>query len=191
MVYLPRLLSCLFLVVASALALAAGTEDDAAQPLPAQSDPGEDYKLTTTLADVMESIVEPSADVLWNAVGVTVTQAGTEETAPETDEDWAHVRWSAVTLAEATNALIIPGRSIDAPDTKPEDPSSELNPAQIKARVDANRPVWVAFAHGLHAAAMQAVRAIDAKDVTALTDAGGAIDAACESCHLQFWYPPQ
>jgi cytochrome c556 len=54
-----------------------------------------------------------------------------------------------------------------------------------------DRPAFVAHAHVLHEAAMEALRAIDAKSVDGISEAGGTIDAACEGCHLQFWYPNQ
>ena len=38
---------------------------------------------------------------------------------------------------------------------------------------------------------MEALRAIDARDLDAISEAGGTIDAACEGRHLQFWYPEQ
>jgi hypothetical protein len=37
---------------------------------------------------------------------------------------------------------------------------------------------------------LQALEAIDAKDAKRLLDVGGDIDAACEACHLVYWYPP-
>jgi len=37
--------------------------------------------------------------------------------------------------------------------------------------------------------AMETIRIIDAKDVEGLSVIEGSIDAACEGCHLQFWYP--
>jgi len=30
---------------------------------------------------------------------------------------------------------------------------------------------------------------VDARDLDAFTEAGGAIDEACEQCHKHFWYP--
>ena len=62
---------------------------------------------------------------------------------------------------------------------------------QIQALIDRQRPSFVAHAQILHAAAMEAVHAIDAHNLDGISEAGGAIDAACESCHLQFWYPNQ
>jgi len=36
---------------------------------------------------------------------------------------------------------------------------------------------------------MVALKAIDAKNVMGLLDAGEGIDNACENCHLKYWYP--
>ena len=61
----------------------------------------------------------------------------------------------------------------------------------MQALIAKNRAAFVAHAHVLHEAAMEALRAIDARKLDAISDAGGTIDAACEGCHLQFWYPNQ
>ena len=42
-------------------------------------------------------------------------------------------------------------------------------------------------AHRLQDAAAESLKAIDAKDVTALLNAGETLDAACESCHREYW----
>jgi hypothetical protein len=34
-----------------------------------------------------------------------------------------------------------------------------------------------------------ALKAIDEKNASALSDVGGAIDEACENCHTKYWYP--
>jgi cytochrome c556 len=122
---------------------------------------------------------------------VDVTEKGTVEKGPVTDEDWANLRSTAVTLAESTNLLIVPGRHVAPPGTKSENPDSELEPEQMQALIAKNRAAFVAHAHVLHEAAMEALRAIDARKLDAISDAGGTIDAACEGCHLQFWYPNQ
>ncbi len=43
--------------------------------------------------------------------------------------------------------------------------------------------------HGLHDASMVMLNAVDARNVDMLFDNGGNLDAACESCHRQYWYP--
>ena len=149
------------------------------------------FTLDFTVAEIMDAMVMSSAQILWDAVSVDVTEKGTIEKIPKTDEDWEKVRWAAITLAEATNVISIPGRKIAPPGTKSENPDAELTPEQIQKLYDSQFPAFVAHAKVLNATAMQAVKAIDARNVDGLSEAGGAIDEACESCHLQFWYPNQ
>jgi cytochrome c556 len=150
-----------------------------------------DFLPQATIVEIMDSMVMPSAQVLWDAVAVDVTENGTVEKVPQTDDDWAKLRWTAVTLAEATNALVVPGRHVAPAGTKSLNPEAELEPEQVEALLAKDRPAFVAHAHVLHEAAMEALRAIDAKNIDAISEAGGTIDAACEGCHLQFWYPNQ
>jgi cytochrome c556 len=144
-----------------------------------------------TVIEIMESIVMPTAQKIWDAVGVDVTAQGQIEKKPQNDEEWAELRAAAVTLAEATNALVVPGRHAAPAGTKSLNPDSELEPAQIEALLAKERPAWVAHAAVLHATAMQAIKAIDDRNIDAISEVGGSIDEACESCHLQFWYPNQ
>jgi len=149
------------------------------------------YIAQFSIEEIMESIVMPSAQVIWDSVAVIVNEKGTIETKPQTEEDWEKLRWQAVTLIEATNLVIMPGRSAARPGAASENPGAELEPQQIQALIDKQRPAFIEHAHVLHEAAMSALRAIDARNIDGISDAGGAIDEACESCHLQFWYPPQ
>jgi hypothetical protein len=153
--------------------------------------PEPEYEVTATVKDIMDAMVDPIADVLWESVATIVTPAGTEERAPKSDEDWARVRRGAITLVEATNLLRMPGRRIARPGEKSENPNIELEPEEMQALVDKDRKAWNEHAHRLHAAAEVALRAIDAKNVPGLLDAGEKIDDACESCHLKYWYPNQ
>jgi hypothetical protein len=149
------------------------------------------YIPQATIIEIMDSMVMPSAQLVWDAVAVDVTDKGTVEKTPQTDEDWAALRNTAVTLAEATNLLVVPGRHAAPAGTKSLNPDSELTPEQIDVLLKSQRPAWIAFAHVLHDAAMEAVTAIDKKNIEGISDAGGTIDAACEGCHLTFWYPNQ
>ena len=184
-------------VLKTALALAVGAPlavlgIGAAQSQTAAMQPDANgYIPQATVIEIMDSMVMPSAQLLWDAVAVDVTEKGTVTKTPETDEDWAKLRYTAVTLAEATNALIVPGRHAAPAGTVSANPDSELTPEKIDALLGKQRPAWIAHAHVLHEAAMEALRAIDAKNIEGISDAGGTIDAACEGCHLQFWYPEQ
>jgi hypothetical protein len=154
-------------------------------PEPAQPE----YRVTATVKDIMDSMVDPIADVIWNSVATIVSYAGVEERQPRTDEDWAKVRHAAITLAEAPNLLIMPGREIARPGEKSDNPGVELQPEEIAKVVKEHPDVWIKEAQGLHDAAMEALKAIDARNVQGVIDAGEKLDAACEQCHLDHWYP--
>ncbi len=166
-------------------------EQAAAKPVQSKKPDANGYIAQFSIEEIMESIVMPAAQAVWDSVAVNVTEKGIIETKPQTDEDWERLRWQAVTLVEATNLLIVPGRRAAHPGAKSENPGAELEPEQIQALIGKQRPSFVAHAHVLHEAAMSAVRAIDARSIDGISEAGGTIDEACESCHLQFWYPPQ
>ena len=149
-----------------------------------------EFRTTATIKDIMDSIVDPSADYLWDSVATIVTRAGTEERRPRTPEDWKNVRRRAIAMIEGTNLLIMDGRKVAHPGEKSENPGIELGPDEIQMLIDADRPTLIQRAHALHDAGMKALAAIDKKDVDGLSDAGEAIDEACEQCHLKYWYPP-
>jgi signal transduction histidine kinase len=90
---------------------------------------------------------------------------------------------------EASDLILIPGRHVAAPGEKEQDPNVNLSPEKIEALINADRASWVKMAHDLHDSVLPALKAIDAKDAMALSDAGAAIDKACEDCHLKYWYP--
>jgi hypothetical protein len=154
---------------------------------PAQSEA--DYRLTATVRDLMDSVIEPSAEFIWQSVETIVSAKGVEERMPRTDEEWREVRRRAITLLEATNLLLIPGRRVAKPGEKAEDPNVELAPEQIQDMIDKDRASWIQFAHALHEATMESFKAIEAKDAEQLLDVSSAIDEACENCHLKYWYP--
>lgn len=142
------------------------------------------------IRDVMHMIIESQAQVIFDSVAITVTEAGTQEKQPQTEEDWDAVLHSAITLAEAANLLTVPGRPV----ARPEDMNTsadpvELTPAQIQEKITANPESWLKHVKNLQDVAMQAVKAATAKNVQDLWNVGEPIDQACETCHLEFWYP--
>jgi cytochrome c556 len=148
------------------------------------------FRKTATIKDIMDSMVDPSADFLWESVATIVTRKGTEERRPRTDDEWKAVRRAAITLMEATNLLIMDGRAVAKPGEKSENPGIELSPEAIRRVMDDDPDTLIKLAGALHDAGMKAMAAIDAKNADALSDAGEVIDNACETCHLKYWYPP-
>ena len=154
--------------------------------------PQTEFRPTSTVKDIMDSVIDPSADALWDSVEVIATLQGTERRAPKTDDDWKVLRRHAVSLVEASNLLLIPGRPIARPGEKAEDARVELQPEEIEALRMKDPAAWALRAHWLHDAATQSLKAVDARDVTALMNAGETLDTSCENCHRNYWYrtPP-
>lgn len=153
--------------------------------------PAPEYQTEVTIKDIMDSVVDPNADYVWQSVSTTVSSEGIVEKAPRTDDDWREVRRHTIALMEATNLLQIPGRRVARPGEKADDPRIEEPPEVIQTIIDSDRASWYKNANGLYAAAALLLKATDAKDVDGLVDAGDKIDKACETCHLKYWYPNQ
>lgn len=149
-----------------------------------------DFDTEISIDELMEAIVMPQADVIWNAVLFESTEDGEAMVGPETDEEWLALRHSALLLAEVANNLMVPDRPAAPPGTAAN--PGELEPAEIEALIGKQRDAWNGFAHALHVIGMQTVEAIDARDAEKIfLDVGGRLDEVCESCHLVFWYPEQ
>jgi hypothetical protein len=158
------------------------------EPTPAPGDAPQ-YEPAATVKDLMQSVVDPAADQVWNAVTTVQTASGTVETVPKTDEDWLKVRHGAVTLSEAANLLMMPGRHVARPHEKSETPGVELEPAEMEVLINKDRAAFIQRAKSLHEAGMAAVAAADAKDAQKLFVVGEQIENACEGCHSHYWYP--
>jgi hypothetical protein len=154
-----------------------------------KQEPKPEFKATTPVREIMGSMVVPSSEILFNAVSSSITPKGTEEIAPKADEDWQEVRNRAITILEASDLLLIPGRNIAGPGKHAKNPSVQLEPEEIERMVSEDWAGWTKMTHDFHDSILPALKAIDEKNPAALSDSTLAIDKACESCHLKFWYP--
>src|SRR5438105_4628938 len=109
--------------------------------------PAPEYQTEVTIKDIMDSVVDPNADYVWQSVSTTASSTGIVEKAPRTDDDWREVRRHAIALMEATNALQIPGRRVARPGEKSEDPRIEEPPEVIQTMIDSDRSSWYKNAH--------------------------------------------
>ena len=153
-----------------------------------------EFRPTSTVKDIMDSLVDPSADAIWDSVEIVATLEGTEHKAPKTDDDWKVLRRHAVALVEASNLLLIPGRHVGRSGEKADDARVDLHPEEIEALLTKDPSAWAMRAHTLHDAAAESLKAIEARDVTSLMNSGETLDTACESCHRNYWYrtpPPE
>ncbi len=120
-----------------------------------------EFREIANVQQVMNWIMEPSADVVWDAVGTIITEEGEQNMRPASDEEWIAVRDAAAVVAESANLLLTPGRLRDRDD-------------------------WVRHSHALTRAAQAAMAAAEAQDVDALFTAGGDIYLMCTECHAQY-----
>src|ERR1700756_3704250 len=81
-----------------------------------------DGQVYSSIRELMESIVDPSADALWGAVGTVVDKEGFHESLPRTPEEWLELRRAAVRIIEGCNLLMMPGREAAPPGTTSEAP---------------------------------------------------------------------
>jgi len=151
--------------------------------------PVPDLLKTATIKDIMDSMVDPSGDFMFESVVEIADANGITHKAPQTDEEWEEVRHRALILLEAPNLLIMEGRKAAKPGEKSKNPEVELQPEQIQELVDRDRAGFVRRARKLQDAAAMALKAVDAKDEDALFHSIESIDKACENCHLHYWYP--
>ncbi len=119
------------------------------------------YNTTLTLKQVMEWVIDPAADDVWESVAIIITEKGENQKAPKTDEEWAKVRNGAATLVESGNLLM----------------------TQTRVRDDKK---WMASAKRMSDAGEVALKAAEKKDVAALFDSGALIYNACSACHADF-----
>lgn len=119
------------------------------------------FETTVPVKELMENVLDPTADVVWESVGTIMTKEGTFERAPQTDEEWAQVRAAAITLAESGNLLMLPQRS-------------------------AGSDEWVKLAQAMMEQSKRVIKAAEAKDKQAVFDTGADLYDSCVNCHKRF-----
>lgn len=177
-------LKSLYVAGLALLLSAACTQPRAEPPVPSVAP-------TATVKDLMQGLIDPSADVVWNAVATISDESGTEERMPRTDDEWAEVRLGAIRVIEGAHLLLMPGRKVTRPGEKSVAPGIELEGPEMEALIDKDRAAWNVRVRALHDAGLLALKAIEAKDAPTLFEVGEQIEHACEACHSQYWYPNQ
>jgi hypothetical protein len=144
-----------------------------------------------SVKELMADMIDPLADNIFDAVWWEVTAKGVVDHRPRTDDEWQQVRTGAVTLAEGIYLLKVarpfapPGDVNNSTGANPP----ELSPTQIEAKVAKDPVLWNAKIEALRNVGLATLEAVKRKDVDALFQAGADLDAACEACHLEYWYP--
>ena len=177
--------------VAGHLLLSALLLQNCAGPSAAPTATHDDLTPVLSVKELMEHIVDPIADRIFDAAVIDVSEKGIVETKPLTEEDWLKVERGALILAESANLLKMRRPMVPAGDSSLSGPPGgpELTPAEIETRIRNDPAMWNRRADVLRTAALASLPIIRAKNAEALFDVGDKIDKACESCHLEYWYP--
>jgi len=119
---------------------------------------GPDLQPVATIAQIMETTVEPVSNAVFDAA---VWENGVQVGGPKTVEDWKMVQANALMLGETANLLLMNGRAKD----------------QVG---------WTIRTQAMRDAALEAARAADARNTEAIFAAGTHIYQSCTGCHLQY-----
>ena len=120
-----------------------------------------DVAPVATVKQIMIGITNPSAYVIYEAVGTKSTAKGVEEIAPQSDEDWAKVGSAAAAVIESGNLMLMGNRAIDKGD-------------------------WVKMTNDMIEQGKKAMKAAEAKDKDGIVAAGGDLNTTCDNCHARY-----
>jgi len=150
-----------------------------------------DMKPVVSVKELMRDMIDPASDYIFDAVKTVTTRSGTVEKMPKTDEDWQKIQVGAVTIAEGVYLLKVPRPFAppgDENNSSGPDPT-ELSPAQIKAKLEHDPVLWNAKIEALRNVGLEVLEIVKTKNTSELWEASYNLDQACESCHMQYWYP--
>jgi hypothetical protein len=114
------------------------------------------------LKELMAHVIDYNAFSVWHNQGWLIDFTGEHELFPTDDIGWHEAESAAITLAEASNLLLLPGRPPD----------------------DDRR--WVDYTHALRDAAMKVQATAERREKQAFFDAGGDLYQACVQCHNHY-----
>jgi hypothetical protein len=151
-----------------------------------------DMKPIVSVKELMRFMIDPASDNIFDAVKIVTTKTGTIDRVPKTDEDWEKIKIGAVTLAEGVYLLKVarpfaPPGDNNSNTTGPD--ATELTPAQIEAKRAKDPVLWDAKIEALRNVGLEVMDIVKNKKTSELWDASYNLDQACESCHLEYWYP--
>ena len=140
------------LIVASTMVAACAEEAPSGPP----------FRTNATVGMLMANMVDPAADLVWDAVGTIIDGDGEHHWEPETEEDWISVRYGAMTIIEAGNLLMMDSRARD-------------------------QDQWIRLTEGMMDAGAIMFEAAEARDADRVFDLGETVYNSCNRCHMLYW----
>lgn len=119
------------------------------------------YNMSLGVKEVMNYVLEPASDILWDSGGWVLDASGYEELYPTTDDGWDYVRTQAAIVVESGNLLALPGRAAD-------------------------NDAWMIYSKGLSDSGMLAMRAAEEQNEEDFFQAGAQIYSVCTACHQAY-----
>jgi hypothetical protein len=138
-------------LVAAAVAASPSIGDQAAMP---------PFQPHVDMKTFMEHVLTPAATAIWRVNAIVIDAKGEHDLSPKSEADWEAVVTGAATLAEATNALMLPQRALDEQ--------------------------WNTYVKKLADAADRAYRAAEAHDLKTVSEVSDRLDGICASCHRHY-----
>ncbi len=123
---------------------------------------GPPFRTDTSVQMLMANLVDPAADLVWDAVGTIIDADGENHWEPKTEEEWLTVRYGAMSLIEAGNLLMMETRALD-------------------------QDQWIRLSEGMMDAATTMFQAAEAEDADQVFDLGEVVYNSCNSCHQLYW----
>jgi hypothetical protein len=114
-----------------------------------------------TIKQIMNAIVLPNANIIYNAVGTTIDGTKVEETVPKNDKEWTAVGDSAAAIVESGNMLLVGDRLVD-------------------------KREWLSYTERFIAAGKAALAAANGKKPDGVLAAGGDLNETCDACHEKY-----
>jgi hypothetical protein len=145
---LPGVAAALF---AACAALSPSLSEDAGLP---------PFRAHVDMKTFMEHVLTPAAKIVWSVNGIVIDEKGEHDLSPKSDADWEAIVSGAATLAESTNALMIPERALD--------------------------PFWTFYVQKLAVAANKAYVVAEAHDLKTISQVSDQLDGICAACHRHY-----
>ena len=114
-----------------------------------------------SVLELMDGLVVPAAQTIWDSVSTTVSREGVQETRPKDDREWQRVAGNAAALIEASQLLQVEGRARESED-------------------------WGIIAKAMGDAAAKVKEAAVKKDPEGILETGELLYNSCDNCHRKF-----
>ncbi len=146
------------------------------------------------LLDIMKGTVAPQAQILWDVGNRGMDDDGKADGSKLSAADWSKLSEAALAMKAASASMAAASKVTAVPPggkLQNEGEPGSFSAAQVQAFIDADPKAFATHAQALAAVSEEFAEAAKTKDAAELMDASGKLDAVCEACHMQFWYPEQ